>query len=83
MDAIASSPRTRRNDEKTRTASSGAGVQSLTRALSILDALAASDDGLTLTTLARQVALPPSSAHRLLTTMQRQRFVRFDQASMS
>ncbi|MCB1487275.1 MAG: helix-turn-helix domain-containing protein [Bauldia sp.] len=84
MDAVVSSPRARRSDEKTRSAASGgAGVQSLTRALSILDALAASDDGMTLTALARQVALPPSSAHRLLTTMQRQRFVRFDQTSMS
>ncbi len=59
------------------------GVQSLTRALSILDALAESDEGMTLTLLARKVALPPSSAHRLLTTLQRQRFVRFDPASMS
>jgi IclR family transcriptional regulator, acetate operon repressor len=60
----------------------GGGVQSLTRALLILDALAQSD-GLTLTTLARSVALPPSSTHRLLTTLQRQRFVRFEPASMS
>ena len=61
----------------------GGGVQSLTRALSILDALAESERGLTLTSLARRVALPPSSAHRLLTTLQRQRFVRFETASMS
>jgi IclR family transcriptional regulator, acetate operon repressor len=59
------------------------GVQSLIRALSILDALAESDDGLTLTALAKTVGLPPSSAHRLLTTLQRQRFVRFEPASMS
>jgi|SRR5579871_2901939 len=59
------------------------GVQSLTRALAILDALARSEDGLTLTRLARTVALPPSSTHRLLTTLQRQRFVRFDPASMA
>src|SRR5258708_6053778 len=58
------------------------GVQSLTRALIILDALAQSE-GLTLTALARRVALPPSSTHRLLTTLQRQRFVRFDPVSMS
>jgi IclR family transcriptional regulator, acetate operon repressor len=60
----------------------GGGVQSLTRALLILDALAKSD-GLTLTSLARRVALPPSSTHRLLTTLQRQRFVRFEPAAMS
>jgi len=60
----------------------GGGVQSLTRALVILDALAKSD-GLTLTALARRVALPPSSTHRLLTTLQQHRFVRFAPASMS
>jgi IclR family acetate operon transcriptional repressor len=60
----------------------GKGVQSLTRALSILDALASSEEGLTLSVLARRVSLPPSSAHRLLTTLQRQRFVRFEQTSM-
>lgn len=61
----------------------GAGVQSLTRALSILDALADNDDGLSLTALAKTVALPPSSAHRLLTTLQRKRFVRFEPATMA
>ena len=76
-------PRGRQNDEEMRTAKSGGGVQSLTRALSILDTLAESDEGLTLTALARKVTLPPSSAHRLLTTLQRQRFVRFDQATMT
>jgi IclR family acetate operon transcriptional repressor len=59
------------------------GVQSVVRALSILDALAQSEAGLTLSVLARQVALPPSSAHRLLTTLQRQHFVRFEPGSMS
>jgi IclR family acetate operon transcriptional repressor len=59
------------------------GVQSISRALSILDALAESETGLTLTVLSKRVALPPSSTHRLLTTMQRQRFVHFNRASMS
>ncbi len=59
------------------------GVQSITRALVILDALAGHDDGLSLTALSRSVGLPPSSAHRLLTTLQRSRFVRFEPASMS
>lgn len=59
------------------------GVQSITRALAILNRLAECDDGLTLTELARSVALPPSSAHRILTTLQRQRFVRFEPATMS
>lgn len=59
------------------------GVQSLVRALSILDALAENGEGLTLTALAKTVGLPVSSAHRLLTTLQRQRFVRFEPAAMS
>jgi IclR family acetate operon transcriptional repressor len=59
------------------------GVQSIMRALSILDRLADDDEGLTLTELARSVGLPPSSAHRILTTLQRHRFVRFEPATMS
>jgi IclR family acetate operon transcriptional repressor len=74
-------PRLSKGESQARPA--GGGVQSLIRALSILDALAESDEGLTLTALARSVALPPSSAHRLLTTLQRQRFVRFEPAAMS
>jgi IclR family transcriptional regulator, acetate operon repressor len=58
-------------------------VQSLTRALLILDALAEANEGLTLTAVARAVSLPPSSAHRLLTTLQAERFVRFEPASMT
>lgn len=61
----------------------GGGVKSLTRALLILIALAESYEGLTLTALSKRLGLPPSTAHRLLTTLQRQRFVRFDSASMS
>jgi IclR family acetate operon transcriptional repressor len=53
-------------------------VQSLTRALSLLEAVARSHDGLTLTEAAHTVGLPPSTAHRLLTTLQQARFVRFD-----
>ncbi len=74
------SPRTRKSApsiERT------GGVQSIMRALSILDALAENEDGLSLTALARTVALPPSSAHRLLTTLQRKRFVRFEPGAMS
>ena len=53
-------------------------VQSLTRALALLEAVARSHDGLALTELAQTVGLPPSTAHRLLTTLQQGRFVRFD-----
>lgn len=59
------------------------GVQSLNRALGLLDALAEVDEGLSLTEVARAVCLPPSSVHRLLTTLQRRHFVRFDPATMT
>jgi IclR family transcriptional regulator, acetate operon repressor len=59
------------------------GVQSLNRALCLLDVLAENDEGLSLTGLAKTVSLPPSSVHRLLTTLQRKRFVRFDPATMT
>ena len=50
-------------------------VQSLTRGLSILEALASGDDGLTLTDLAHRVQLPPSSTHRLLSTLENMGYV--------
>lgn len=56
----------------------GGSVQSVSRALALLRAVAASHEGLTLTELAQTVGLPPSTAHRLLTTLQHERFVRFD-----
>src|SRR5579871_5957372 len=59
------------------------GVQSIGRAVAILDALAANDEGLSLTALSRAVRLPPSSAHRLLTTLQLAQFVRFEPATMT
>jgi IclR family acetate operon transcriptional repressor len=72
-----------RPGESRASAERSGGVQSLNRALSLLDALAENDDGLSLTGLAKAVSLPPSSAHRLLTTLQRKQFVRFDQATMT
>jgi IclR family acetate operon transcriptional repressor len=55
-------------------------VQSLNRALKILVALAHHPEGLSLSALARLVGLPTSTAHRLLTTLQNEKFVRFDHA---
>jgi len=52
-------------------------VQSLTRALALLDTLAAAADGMTLSDVAQIVGLAPSTAHRLLTTLESQRYVRF------
>lgn len=53
-------------------------VQSLTRALSLLDAVAAAASGATLTDLAKRVGLPASTAHRLLSSLEQQDFVRQD-----
>ena len=53
-------------------------VQSLVRALALLNRIAKlSDDGATLTDLAQRVGLPTSTAHRLLTTLEQERYVRF------
>ena len=50
-------------------------VQSLTRGLSILEALAKSGSGLTLTDVAQRLQLPPSTTHRLLSTLERMGYV--------
>lgn len=51
-------------------------VRALARALSILREVGSEDDGLTLTEVAGRVGLAPSTAHRLLTTLESQRFAR-------
>ncbi len=56
-------------------------VQSLTRALSIMRVLSESAEGMTLTDVAQAVRLAPSTTHRLLTTLQHERFARFDAQS--
>lgn len=53
-------------------------VRSLTRALSILQTLATNSDGMSLTELSEATSLPPSTTHRLLTTLESERFVRPD-----
>ena len=54
-------------------------VQSLVRALALLNRIAeAPDAGASLTELAQQAGLPASTAHRLLTTLEQERYVRFD-----
>jgi len=58
------------------TASSETGlVRSLDRALSILDALAATPQGVGLVDLSRHVGIPKSTAHRLLSTLEYRGFV--------
>lgn len=63
------------SDEKTRNAGQ---VRSLTRALTLMRHLAEAPTGLTLTDLAERAKLPPSTTHRLLTTLESERFVRAD-----
>lgn len=53
-------------------------TQSVSRALSLLVKLSQEPEGLNLSELARRVSLAPSTAHRLLTTLQLDQFVRFE-----
>jgi IclR family acetate operon transcriptional repressor len=53
-------------------------TQSVSRALSLLIKLSEEPEGLNLSELARRVKLAPSTAHRLLTTLQLDQFVRFE-----
>ena len=53
-------------------------VQSVTRALSLLELLGEDDEGYRLSDLAERAGLSPSTVHRLLTTMEQKRFVQFD-----
>src|SRR4051812_7163448 len=54
------------------------GVQSVDRALLIIETLAEDDDGYRLSDLAVRTGLSTSTAHRLLTTLEKRRFVQFD-----
>ncbi|MBH5396256.1 IclR family transcriptional regulator [Bradyrhizobium sp. CNPSo 4010] len=56
------------------------GVQSVDRALSIIETLAEDDEGYRLSDLAVRTALSPSTVHRLLATLESRRFVQFDRA---
>jgi len=50
-------------------------VQSLTRGLNILEALASAEAGISLTDIAQRVDLPPSTTHRLLSTLEKMGYV--------
>jgi IclR family acetate operon transcriptional repressor len=57
-------------------AGSGAGhTQALSRGLALLEALAATEGGATLTAVAEQLALPSPTAHRLLATLEQAGYV--------
>lgn len=53
-------------------------VQSIIRALNVMKVLGDAEKGLSLTEVAAAVGLTPSTAHRLLTTLQQECYVRFD-----
>jgi IclR family acetate operon transcriptional repressor len=54
------------------------GVQSVDRALLVIETLAEDDEGYPLSDLAVRTGLSTSTAHRLLATLERRRFVQFD-----
>lgn len=56
-------------------------VQSLTRALSVLNIISENTPGMTLTGISRSLGLAPSTTHRLLTTLQEERYVQYDRDS--
>lgn len=56
----------------------GKGVQSLNRALDILEALALAPEGITLTELSQKVGLHKSTVHRLLSTLAARHYVEFN-----
>ncbi len=71
---LASPPRRGRTPSKPGGAVT-AQVQSLTRGLNILEALGKAEGGLTLTDVSQRVALPPSTTHRLLATLEKMGYV--------
>ena len=57
------------------------GVQSVDRALSIIETLAEDDEGYRLSDLAIRTGLSTSTVHRLLGTLENRRFVQFDRTN--
>jgi IclR family acetate operon transcriptional repressor len=70
-----SNPPPRRGRAPAKPGAATAQVQSLTRGLSLLEALARAEGGLTLTDVAQRVQLAPSTAHRLLSTLEKMGYV--------
>ena len=79
--AIIETPRVKNDNGKEAKAERGQVVQSLCRALNILTILGGNDGPMTLTELSEAANLSPSTTHRLLTTLQYERYVRFDQSA--
>jgi len=70
-----SSPPPRRGRTPAKPGGAPVQVQSLTRGLSLLEALARAEGGLTLTDVSQRVQLAPSTAHRLLATLEKMGYV--------
>jgi len=66
-----------KSSEEEGAAKNGA-VQSVDRAMLLLEALGEDEEGYRLTDLAIRTGLSPSTAHRLLTTLEKRRFVEFN-----
>ena len=79
-DRLATPARRRGRPPATKSASTSGQSQSLTRGLILLERLAESSHGASLTDLAQQVGLAPSTTHRLLNTLEQLEFVRQDPA---
>src|SRR5260370_15919814 len=58
------------------------GVQSVDRALSIIETLSEDDEGYRLSDLAVRTGLSTSTVHRLLATLESRRFVQFDRTEL-
>lgn len=56
-------------------------VNSVSRALDILEALGQAENGMRLTLLSQQLKLPPSTAHRLLNTLQSKGYVQQEETT--
>ncbi|MEZ0213586.1 MAG: IclR family transcriptional regulator [Xanthobacteraceae bacterium] len=80
MSEIATPARRRGRPPTAVNGETGGEVQSLDRAIALLEVLAAAD-GMALSDVARRAELPTSTVHRLLTTLQRRGVVAHDPAS--
>src|SRR4029453_15998844 len=70
-----STPPPRRGRTPSEASTGSTQVQSLTRGLSLLECLARAEGGLSLTDISHRVSLPPSTTHRLLSTLERGGYV--------
>jgi IclR family transcriptional regulator, acetate operon repressor len=71
-------PNPRRQPSEEEDGAKSGAVQSVDRAMGLLEALGEDEEGYRLTDLAIRTGLSPSTAHRLLTTLEKRRFVEFN-----